>query len=80
MILIEKPQKYQSYHQAKLVSLNILLGKKHYLLLKKKKKKKKIEQAKFKYSPLGKTSEKLTKTIEDQGKKQVKAIEERGKS
>ena len=79
MILIEKPQKYQSYHQAKLVSLNILLGKKHYLLLKKKKKKK-IEQAKFKYSPLGKTSEKLTKTIEDQGKKQVKAIEERGKS
>ena len=30
-----------------------------------------IEQAKFTYSPLGKAFEKQTKTIEDQGKKQV---------
>ena len=30
-----------------------------------------IEQAKFTYSPLGKTFEKQTKTIEDQGEKQV---------
>ena len=34
-----------------------------------------IEQTKFTYSPLGKTFEKQTKTIEDQGKKQVHALE-----
>ena len=33
-----------------------------------------IEQAKFTYSPLGKAFEKQTKTIEDQGKKQVEAL------
>ena len=33
-----------------------------------------IEQAKFTYSPLGKAFEKQTKTIEDQGKEQVKAV------
>ena len=30
-----------------------------------------MEQAKYAYSPLGKASEKLIKTIEYQGKKQV---------
>ena len=35
-----------------------------------------IEQAKFTYSPLEKAFEKQTKTIEDQGKKQVKAIQD----
>ena len=34
-----------------------------------------IQQAKFTYSPLGKAFEKQTKTIEDQGKKQVVALE-----
>ena len=34
-----------------------------------------IEQAKFTYFPLGKTFEKQIKTIEDQGKKQVEALE-----
>ena len=34
-----------------------------------------IEQAKFTYSPLGKTFAKQAKTIEDQGKKQIDAIE-----
>ena len=34
-----------------------------------------IEQAKFSYSPLRKAFEKGTKTIEDQGKKQVDALE-----
>ena len=34
-----------------------------------------IEQAIFTYSPLGKAFEKQTKAIEDQGKKQVKAIQ-----
>ena len=33
------------------------------------------EQAKFTYSPLGKAFEKQTKTIEDQGEKQVKSIQ-----
>ena len=35
-----------------------------------------IEQAKFTYSPLEKAFEKQTKTIEDQGKKQIKAIQD----
>ena len=35
-----------------------------------------IEPAKFTYSPLGKTFEKQTKIIEDQGKKQVKGIQD----
>ena len=34
-----------------------------------------IEQAKFTYSPLGKAFEKQVKTIEDQGEKQIKAIQ-----
>ena len=34
-----------------------------------------IEQAKFTYSPLGKVFEKQIKTIEDQGEKQIKALE-----
>ena len=34
-----------------------------------------IEQAKFTYSPLGKAFEKQIKTIEDQGKKHVDALE-----
>ena len=34
-----------------------------------------IQQAKFTYSPLGKAFEKQIKTIEDQEKKQVKAIQ-----
>ena len=35
-----------------------------------------IEQAKFTYYPLGKAFEKQTKTIEDQGEKQIKAIQD----
>ena len=38
-----------------------------------------IEQDRFTYSPLGKASEKQTKTTENQGKKQAKAMEYRGK-
>ena len=36
MILIEKLQKYQPYHQAKLISMNISQVKKYYLLIKNK--------------------------------------------
>ena len=35
-----------------------------------------IQQAKFTYSPLGKALEKQVKTINDQGKEQVKAIQD----
>ena len=35
-----------------------------------------IEQAKFTYFPLGKALEKQTKTIEDKGEKQIKAIQD----
>ena len=35
-----------------------------------------IEQTKFTYSPLGKAFEKQTKTIEDQGEKQIKATQD----
>ena len=38
-----------------------------------------IEHAKFTYSPLGKAFEKQTKTIEDQGEKQIKAIQDNKK-
>ena len=36
-----------------------------------------IEQAKFTYSSLGKAFKKQTKTIEDQGEKQIKAIQDK---
>ena len=72
MILIEKLQNYQPYHQAKLTSMSILLVKKYYLLIKKKK----IKQVKFTYSPLGKAFGKQTKTVADQGGKQVRAIKD----
>ena len=36
-----------------------------------------IEQAKFTYSPLGKAFQKQTKTIEDQGEKQIKEVQDK---
>ena len=38
-----------------------------------------MEQAKFTYSPLGKTFEKQIKLIEDQGENPIKAIQDQGK-
>ena len=35
MILIEKLQKYQLYHQERLISMNILQANRYYLLIKK---------------------------------------------
>ena len=37
-----------------------------------------IEQAKFTYSPFGKVFEKQTKTIEDQGERLAKAVQNQG--
>ena len=38
-----------------------------------------IKQAKFSYSPLGKALEKQTKTMKDQGEKQIEAIQDNEK-
>ena len=72
MILIEKQPKYQPYHQAKLISMNIYLTGEEILPSNQKQI---IEQVRFTYSPLGKAFEKQTKTIEDQGRKQIDALE-----
>ena len=39
-----------------------------------------IEQAKFTYSPLGKAFQKQTKTVKDQGAKQIEAIQNNKKT
>ena len=68
MILIERQPKYQPYDQAKLISMNmyeeILPFNQQQIR----------EQARLTQSPLGKAFEKQIKPIEDQGKKQTKAI------
>ena len=69
MILMEKLQKYLHYHQAKLININVLQVKEIFL----SNQKQIIRQAKFISSPLGKAIEKQTKTIEDQGEKQIKS-------
>ena len=75
-ILTEKLQKCLLGHQVKLISMNILRVKKYYHLIKK------IiiilEQAKFTYSVLGKAFETQIERIEDQGKKQIKVIQNQG--
>ena len=68
--LIERLQKYQLYHQV------IKIDKYEYLTGKEilpSNQQQIIEQAKFTYSLLGKAFEQQTKTIEDQGEKQVNA-------
>ena len=72
MILIEKHLKYQPYHPAKFINVNILLVK----ILSNQQQI--IQQAKFTYSPLGKAFEKQIKTTEDQGQKHIKGIQDQG--
>ena len=68
--LIERLQKYQLYHQVfKIDKYKYLTGKE----ILPSNQQQVIEQAKFTYSPLGKDFEQQTKTIEDQGEKQVNA-------
>ena len=67
MISTEKQPKYQLYHQVKyeyLTGEDILPSNQQQI----------IEQARFTYSPLGKVFENQIKTIEDQGQKQVQAL------
>ena len=70
MILIEKRLKYQFYHHKYeyLTGEDILPSSQQQI----------IEQAKFAYSPLGKAFDKQIKRIEDQGKKQIEAIQDQG--
>ena len=72
MILIVKQLKYQLYHQVKFINMNILLVTEDIL---QSNQQQIIEQAKFTYSPLGKALDKQIKLIENQGKKQIDALE-----
>ena len=63
MTLVERLRKYQLYHQVNLI-YEYLTGEEILPLNQQQI----IQQAKFAYSPLGKTLEKQIKTIEDQGK------------
>ena len=68
-VLIEKQPKYQLYQIHKyeyLTGEDILPSNQQQV----------IEQVKFTYSPLGKVFEKQIKIIEDQGQKQIKAIQD----
>ena len=75
MILTEKQQKYQHYHQEKLINMNTLQVKKYHLLIKEERYSKPI----FSHSLLGNAFQKQIKTIEDQEEKQVIRLEEQGK-
>ena len=71
MILIDKQLEYQLYHLVKFINMNYLTGED----MLPSNQQQIIEQARFTYSPLGKAFEKQRKTIEDQGQKQVDALE-----
>ena len=70
MILIERLRKYQLYSSGKIDKYEYLTGEE----ILPSNQQQIIQQAKFNYSPLGKALKKQIKIIEDQGKKQVKAI------
>ena len=63
MILKQKQKKYQYHHLEKIDKYEYLTDEE----ILPSDQRRVIEQAKFKYSPLGKAFEKQTKTIEDQG-------------
>ena len=70
MILTEKQQKYQLYHLEKLITGEEILSSYQRQI---------IKPVKFTYSPLGKAFEKQTKTIKQQGRKQIDAITNQNK-
>ena len=72
MTLIERLRKYSALSSGKIHKYEYLTGEE----ILPSNKQQIIQQAKFNYSPLGKALEKQTKIIEDQGKKQVKAIQD----
>ena len=68
LILTEKQQKYHRHCQLSFDKYEYVTGEEKLLFDQSRI----IEQLKLTYSPLGKASEKLTKKIGDQGKKQKK--------
>ena len=68
-------EKYQYYHKKKKGKHENLTG----VEILPSDQKRVIEQAKFTYSPLGKSFERQTKTIDDQRKKQIKIYEDNKK-
>ena len=74
MILTEKQQKYQLYHQVKLMNMNICKGRNTTFWSKKS-----DRTAKFAYYPLRKALEKQAKRLRIKKKKQIKAIEDHEK-
>ena len=70
IILIENLQKYQPYHQAKLIFTGeeILRSNQNKIM----------KQAKFSYFALDKAFEKQIKTIIDQGEKQIEETQNQG--
>ena len=69
MILKEKQQKYQHYHQAKLIKMNILWVKKYCPLIKGE-----IQSKLSLYFSLGKALKRHTEGIQDQGRKQIDTL------
>ena len=72
MILTEKLPKYKFLSLGKIDSYEYLTGNE----ILSSNQQQIIEQAKFTYSPLGKAFEKQIKTNEDQGERQIKALED----
>ena len=70
MISLGKQLKYQLYHQVKFTKYEYLTGQD----ILPSNQQQITEQVKFTYSPLGKAFERQTETIEDQGQKQVDAL------
>ena len=70
MILTEKQQKYHLLSSGKIDKYEYLTGEEILPFNQRQI----IEQGKFTYSPLGKAFEKQTKTIEEQGRKQIDGI------
>ena len=70
MILTKKQQKYQHFHLGKIDKYEYLTGEE----ILPSDPRQIIKQANFEYSPSGKAFEKQTKTIEDQGVKQVEGL------
>ena len=71
IILTEKQQKDQPYHPEKMINMTFLQAKKYCHLHQSRI----IEQANFTYSPLEKPFEIQKKTIEQQGKEELEALE-----
>ena len=69
LILTEKQQKYQHYHQFKLINMNILQVKKYYLLIKTKLKNKSSLHILLKQKVLKNKEKRLKMELRNKGKR-----------